>query len=542
MRLLGTLLFCFTFTSVLCQRREIRLSLGQEVDIENPGAPDHSPAHLNLQWILTSPPDTQIELHCYQFSLYMFDDVCNDYAFHIEGTSEGRRVVCGSPRPFTETSTQNKMTLRLVIGEMPRGRVQCKAKAVQAAVKATTQPPLAPQEQTSKNENHRIHLRIDDTAFLAEKSGSPPGMKTLWTFTTDPHLRIGVTCDDVRFSGGKDCYKWDYGIKLSDGTTEKTLCSEDTLVGQRGTPVTITYDSARGGGAFRCRVVAVKTGTHPDYFKELVTMEEDSSEFGVVAGRKRTTCECGWSNKEGARIHGGTITKMNEYSFMVGFIHESRHICGGSILDEYHVLTAAHCTRKKKAEEIQILVGAQHLYTDDEPYRQWHNVSEIIDHEKYDHDNSNFNDVSILRLKTPIKFNEMIGPVCLPTASLPNLNNKNVRVIGWGLTESGFTKELRKAVLRIVDPATCLVTNGRNLDPRDPNKMCFYSNNRDACNGDSGGPFVWLDPDTNRFTQVALVSYGRACNDTVPSVGAAVPHFMPWIQKVIGGRGCVKID
>jgi len=541
MRVEGVLLLaCFAVSSVLCQKRAIALLRGQEVVIENPGSPGQSPAHLNLEWILTSPPGTQIDLHCKTLSLYRFDEVCTGYAFHIEGVQEGSKVMCGNLWPFTETSVGNTMKLRLNIGEYAMGRVQCTA-SVNEGEMTTTLPHEQP--DTPNSAKQQIHLKLDDNAYLARKSDELPRQKIELVFTTEQNLRIGVNCDDVRYPGGKDCAKYNIGIKVSDGTTQETVCEPYTLISLPGATVKIDFDNKERSGSFRCTIVAVKSGTSADYFRELVTLEEDSSEFGVVPGQKTTSCPCGWSNKEdGGRIIGGTRTKTNEYSFMVGFIDGGRQSCGGSILTEYHVLTAAHCTRMKEAKDIQVVVGAQNLDQDNEQYRQMHEVAEIIDHPEYVHEDSLKNDVSILRLKTPIQFNKKIGPVCLPPPSMPSLNNKNVRAIGWGVTEQGFTSELLKAVLRVVDPVTCLVTNGRNLDPANPNKLCVYSHNRDICMGDSGGPIVWLDPETNRFTQVASSSYVMGCNSSVPSVGAATQHFVPWIQNVIGGRGCTKLD
>lgn len=54
--------------------------------------------------------------------------------------------------------------------------------------------------------------------------------------------------------------------------------------------------------------------------------------------------------------------------------------------------------------------------------------------------------------------------------------------------------------------------------------------------GDSGGPLVWLDPETNRYVQVALVSFGKGCRTPNPKVNTAVSYFYEWIKQVVGGN------
>lgn len=49
--------------------------------------------------------------------------------------------------------------------------------------------------------------------------------------------------------------------------------------------------------------------------------------------------------------------------------------------------------------------------------------------------------------------------------------------------------------------------------------------------GDSGGPIVYLDPDTNRYTLVGVVSYGAECASVTPGVNTEVAAYLDWIQK-----------
>ncbi|CAB0007580.1 unnamed protein product [Nesidiocoris tenuis] len=72
---------------------------------------------------------------------------------------------------------------------------------------------------------------------------------------------------------------------------------------------------------------------------------------------------------------------------------------------------------------------------------------------------------------------------------------------------------------------------GKGGGAKSTNCSCGWTNK-----GDSGGPLIWLDPETNLYTQVALVSYGKACASYAPAVNTDVAHFMPWIQAKIARK------
>ncbi|MCH1927678.1 trypsin-like serine protease, partial [Shewanella sp. C31] len=63
---------------------------------------------------------------------------------------------------------------------------------------------------------------------------------------------------------------------------------------------------------------------------------------GKTTPKPQLNCECGKRNT--GRIYGGTPTKKNEYPWMAAIEDEDKdHYCGGSVITERHILTAAHC-------------------------------------------------------------------------------------------------------------------------------------------------------------------------------------------------------
>ncbi|XP_014277234.3 LOW QUALITY PROTEIN: venom serine protease 34 [Halyomorpha halys] len=237
------------------------------------------------------------------------------------------------------------------------------------------------------------------------------------------------------------------------------------------------------------------------------------------------SCNCGWRNA--GRIVGGKETRKNEYPWMVSISSG----CGGSIISPWHILTAAHCIDKN----MTVSVGRHQLYNDKNAVH--YTISKVIKHEAYDHQKV-LNDIAILVTSTQIRFNQEVGPICL-WKEKANLDGKYVKVMGWGLTKGTAKGDaLREVDLKVI-PWGNIQSSGSQL--------CAHEESKDSCNGDSGGPLVYLDPETNRYTQVALVSYGvEDCGKSAaPSVNTNVPHYYNWIQKAISsnkpeGKICIK--
>nr|XP_014277240.2 venom serine protease 34-like [Halyomorpha halys] len=238
------------------------------------------------------------------------------------------------------------------------------------------------------------------------------------------------------------------------------------------------------------------------------------------------TCNCGWQNLR--RIYGGKETKKNQYPWMVAL----NIGCGGSIITPYHVLTAAHCTYQRFAIQLKVYVGLHYRYGRDNPYSNIHLVYRIFQHEGYD-DDEVINDISILYLFTGIKFHQKVGPVCLPHTQR-NLEGKFIKVTGWGRTiNTGDQNVLREVDVQVISIEECQKKWGKI--PIRQTQICAYTPFKDSCNGDSGGPLVYEDPDTHRFTQVALVSFGpEDCGtDPLPSVNTNVFSYVDWIRNVV---------
>ncbi|NXM23370.1 FA10 factor, partial [Ploceus nigricollis] len=110
---------------------------------------------------------------------------------------------------------------------------------------------------------------------------------------------------------------------------------------------------------------------------------------------------------------------------------EGEEFCGGTILNENFILTAAHCINQSK--EIKVVVGEVDREKEEQS-ESMHTVDKIFVHSKFIVDTYD-NDIALLKLKEPIRFSEYVIAACLPKADFANevlMNQKSGRVSGFG--------------------------------------------------------------------------------------------------------------
>ncbi|GFX60017.1 clotting factor B [Trichonephila clavipes] len=155
-----------------------------------------------------------------------------------------------------------------------------------------------------------------------------------------------------------------------------------------------------------------------------------------------------------------------------------------------------------------------------------------------------YHDIALLRLERPVVFNNYVMPVCLPSPSLPlmddeDLEGKKVTVMGWGDESFGgkTSRVLKEASFPIVSRQSCNSSYFRVASNRFPrgiiaSMLCAGAPNggKDACQGDSGGPLATVQ--SGRHTQVGIVSFGYKCGDKeYPGVYTKVAPYLTWIAQ-----------
>jgi len=239
------------------------------------------------------------------------------------------------------------------------------------------------------------------------------------------------------------------------------------------------------------------------------------------------------------RIVGGGETSAHEYPFMAALMRVSsysgtpRQFCGGSLIDESHVLTAAHCIEGLSASDVKTLrvyLGAHDIKLGS---RSEHRVIRIIKHKDFD-SRTLVNDIAILTLETPanVKSNT-IDPVCLP-AMRGTFENEMVTVAGWGSKGEGKgqPKELYEVDVRVWSNFQCAAAYNNRIPGKIVDTMiCAASNGKDSCSGDSGGPLFMTK--SGYRVQLGIVSWGIGCaRGDSPGVYTRVTKMMDWIKRI----------
>uniref|UniRef100_A0A3B5BI18 Coagulation factor IX n=1 Tax=Stegastes partitus TaxID=144197 RepID=A0A3B5BI18_9TELE len=238
------------------------------------------------------------------------------------------------------------------------------------------------------------------------------------------------------------------------------------------------------------------------------------------------------------RIVGGDTAIPGEIPWQVTLMSHSavlqraQPFCGGSLLTEFWVITAAHClVGEKKCE---------HDVTEHEGPERDHVVAEQHLHPLYDFSKSQYNhDIALLKLAKPVELSNQRRPICLgPKDFIQSLlrDSSTSLVSGWGrLKFQGLeATKLQKLEVPYVDRTLCKQSSRDHITR---NMFCagFSSEQKDSCQGDSGGPHATNYKGTWFLT--GIVSWGEECaKDGKYGIYTRVSRYYTWISQKTGLR------
>ncbi|KAM5330262.1 serine protease 27 [Glossophaga mutica] len=243
------------------------------------------------------------------------------------------------------------------------------------------------------------------------------------------------------------------------------------------------------------------------------------------------------------RMVGGQDALEGEWPWQVSIQRNGSHFCGGSLITEQWVLTAAHCfSNTSETSLYRVLLGARQLVKPG-PHATYAQVKRVESNPLYQGMASSA-DVALVELEAPVTFTNYILPVCVPDPSVVFETGMNCWVTGWGSPSEQDRlpnpRILQKLAVPIIDTPKCNLLYSKDAEsifqPKTikDDMLCagFAEGKKDACKGDSGGPLVCLVGQS--WLQAGVISWGEGCaRRNRPGVYIRVTSHYDWIHRII---------
>ncbi|KAL4658927.1 transmembrane protease serine 9-like [Arapaima gigas] len=235
----------------------------------------------------------------------------------------------------------------------------------------------------------------------------------------------------------------------------------------------------------------------------------------------------GSAERQDSGIVNGREAKPHSKPYMASVQQGGHHICGGFLVSESFVMTAAHCFTWGK--NLTVLLGAHDLHKKDGSVRiavKFYHIHPGFDSETL------YNDILLLQLEKPAPMSRTIQQISLPKTDKDVKPKTVCNVAGWGRTgdKKPAQQHLMEANVTTVDRKVCKTAWGKKGITA---KMLCAGGSVDQkgfCQGDSGGPLVC------KKTAAGIVSfmeYSRCSSPSKPNVYTQVSRYLPWINCIM---------
>ncbi|KAI1297158.1 Serine proteinase stubble [Halotydeus destructor] len=216
--------------------------------------------------------------------------------------------------------------------------------------------------------------------------------------------------------------------------------------------------------------------------------------------------------------------------------------CGAVLISDRWALTAAHCSAGWLGSLVVIL-GEHDLnkFAEQEKVEE-RQVKRIVIHPDFDKTLFS-NDIALVELTNPVRFNSNLQPICLPSRG-EDFSGQVGYVSGWGYTQYKAGK--LPSILQVVKLP--IMTNGQcramykkagfnRTTPKGIICAGLAAGGKDSCSGDSGGPLMAYSKSRRTWLLVGIVSNGIKCGEpNLPGIYTRVSEYLNWIDNVTSGR------
>jgi len=242
--------------------------------------------------------------------------------------------------------------------------------------------------------------------------------------------------------------------------------------------------------------------------------------------------KCGMRQPK-SRIVNGDDARPGDWPWQVKLTKGTN--CGGTLINDQWVVTAAHCFRYGGVDASKYkVVAGEHNTRKAENWEQEMDIERIIIHPAYNKDTDD-SDIALMKLKKKVTFTQRVRPACI-SGAFKTSGTTECYVTGWGNDAFGGRSKhiLQQARLPLVLHQKCKDTMPRGAIT--DNMLCagYLDGTKDACQGDSGGPLVCRHHDsttgTSQWYLKGVVSFGYGCaTEGLYGVYTKVDNFKQWI-------------
>ncbi|XP_062991786.1 plasma kallikrein-like isoform X2 [Elgaria multicarinata webbii] len=234
------------------------------------------------------------------------------------------------------------------------------------------------------------------------------------------------------------------------------------------------------------------------------------------------------------RIVGGINSSLGEWPWQVSLhvkLTSYSHLCGGTIISDQWIVTAAHCVEELNSPEYWRVYSGILKQSEIRDDTSFFNVKQMIVHSEFRRSEEG-SDIALMKLDRPMNFSVLEQPACLPSKEEINTRYTECWVTGWGYRrERGQVEDvLQKVKIPLITNVEC-----QSLYPQyhiTDKMICagYREGGRDACKGDSGGPLHCKH--LNTWYLVGITSWGEGCaRPGQPGVYTDVAKYLDWILE-----------
>ncbi|XP_056633937.1 brachyurin-like [Diorhabda sublineata] len=231
--------------------------------------------------------------------------------------------------------------------------------------------------------------------------------------------------------------------------------------------------------------------------------------------------------KTHSKIVGGIESVPHSRPYQVALIVPvpgGTSFCGGSLISNKTILTAAHCVDSLTGG-VDVILGAHNVRKKEKTQLRLL-ASNIILHPDWNR-NRLKNDIALINLPSEIEFTDYIKPIKIASEDL-DYGKEKALVSGWGRPfdgARGISSVLREVDVPVITNSWC---NLKYLGVVGDGQVCVSgSDGKSTCNGDSGGPLTF------NGVQIGIVSFGvrLGCEVGWPAVFTRVSSYVKWINE-----------